>query len=424
MDHNASEFPVTSWGESARDLARNKKNEVDEKILERTRLAWPQKVWFIICQPNIFYLPLGMMIGIGLGKLCAWIMRLHDRSSKEGKSEEVSFVPGARLIASRTLVTKREGNILINFLAIAYRILETIASIMLPLGVVMLTIAWEVVLPFVFLFYGIPALLSPFKGFWKCLQYPALIFVGCRSRRQIMLKLLVTVTLLTVSAIVYRAKECEEDIHYLLGFKETPPEHQWSWLFATGPFPVMNDIAGHVACPEHSVLPDEKHTFLLWYLLSVWCLSAAWVALALADLCGLVNVLKPASEVAADTEVDALTKEICTAQNAEDLQNLLGGAARAPVSPLLLKGKMCISMGMAFLDMFFLDFSQLLTWLWALQFKFCGCLICIFAISLTLELSKGTYTQMWDAMKKSMARGIMRSLEKCHNPPPRENEKN
>ena len=390
MKHHASQYPVASWGESARDIAnlpRHKDTGVQE-ILRRTRITGIEKFRFIIEQQHMLFLPFGMICGALLGKLCVFMMLWNDQASKRKKSDNISFVPGARLLASRTLVMAKEGGNLISFLAIAYRFLETIASIMLPLGVVMLILSWKVVLPFMALSYGIPALC--FRGFWRCLQYPALIFVGCRGRRQIFLKLLVTVTLLTVSAIVYSAHECEDDIHYLLGFKDTSPEHYWSWLFATGPLPVINVIAGHVACPEHSVLGRQKHTLLLWYLKTVWCLSAAWVALALVDLRGLVNVLKPASEVAAGNEVDDLTEEICMAPKAEDLQNLLGGAVKAPETPLMLKAKMCLSIVVAFLDMFFLDFSQFFTWLWALQFKFCGCLACIYTMSLVLELSKAT----------------------------------
>ncbi|CAK9058175.1 Putative ankyrin repeat protein MM_0045 [Durusdinium trenchii] len=395
---NASEFPVMAWGCSAKDLARG--NDEMWQVLESHRTGWRDKITYILFQSNfMWFLPLGMISGLLLGFLYLRLVSWHLDGSK---LDVDPFAPGARLLASRTLVLAKEGGILINFLAIGYRVVETVASITLPLGVVMLGIRWEVVLTFMLLFYLLPAFF--FVGFWRCVRHPALVFVGCRSPRQIRLKVAVTVTLLGLAAALYLSHECGEDIPYLTGHLSGSHLHgHFSWILASGPYPLLNEIASHVACPDRSVLESQKQNLLLGYLSAVWCLSASWVALALADTCGLVKVLQPAKETATSTEVQQLTEQICSTKNWQDLGHL-----STPVKTVETRVKMFIAVGMAIIDMIILDLSQLMTWIWAMQFKFSACLICIFTVSMVLELSKGL-ARLKEGLAESMARGILRS---------------
>mmetsp|Transcript_52093 Transcript_52093/g.107710 ORF Transcript_52093/g.107710 Transcript_52093/m.107710 type:complete len:729 (+) Transcript_52093:60-2246(+) len=294
----------------------------------------------------------------------------------------------------------------------AFRCLEVIACIIMPLGVAMMWIDAFKFIPLFFLFYVLPPLVAG-TPIWQ----PALLLIGaprgagCFDRR--LPRVLATAVLLTLTA--YQTYHCEDQIKFyskgdmrvedeMASFPATIMVH-FPWL--------LNRASSMLVCPSFNHMPSAQmnvnlpiplpglRELFFTYQFMTWILSLLWLLLVVLDMAGLLPQASPNLE-----RVLSLAHQIEATRDRKELESL-------PAAPKPEVGFTCspcpsgilVNVSVVTADVF-LDSMSAFNLLYALQFKFAACLISISTAAFVCELLGGQFAKLQDEARESIRRGV------------------
>lgn len=273
----------------------------------------------------------------------------------------------------------------------AFRCLEVIACIIMPLGVAMMWIDAFKFIPLFFLFYVLPPLVAG-TPIWQ----PALLLIGaprgagCFDRR--LPRVLATAVLLTLTA--YQTYHCEDQIKF----------------YSKGDMRVEDEMASLPQLQPHALRADERQPahpiaglreLFFTYQFMTWILSLLWLLLVVLDMAGLLPQASPNLE-----RVLSLAHQIEATRDRKELESL-------PAAPKPEVGFTCslcpsgilVNVSVVTADVF-LDSMSAFNLLYALQFKFAACLISISTAAFVCELLGGQFAKLQDEARESIRRGV------------------
>ena len=314
-------------------------------------------------------------------------------------SEQVTVFRGSRRLAIKSL-TKHIWK------AEAFRALELVACLLLPLSMTMLWIEPLKFLPFYFLVYTLPALAC-----WqqKALRFPALLLVSPATRPGLLCPVRLPRAVATVAqlALLYWLPgHCSEPIRYYVygamkleratvAFPMNAMVHR--------PLLLMSRASAEIACPAHNTFPAQEQWlfFCVQYIVAV--VSFIWVFLVTIDTCCGFMQLATSDQQA----VEELSKRIASTEAKDEISKIADPVAVSPEPPIqcLPPGGIYFTVLMAFCDVF-LDLYSAYSCVMAAQLKFAFLMVAIVSTSCTVEALTSSPWTLPKQIAASLHRGL------------------
>ncbi|CAE7481000.1 unnamed protein product [Symbiodinium sp. CCMP2456] len=343
-----------------------------------------------------------LFLGSGLAVgLCAGfcLVAMGKRGSLQPSSQQVTVSISSRRLAIKSL-TKQIWK------AEAFRALELVACILLPLSMTMLWIEPLSFLPCYLIVYILPALAC-----WqqKARRFPAVLLVSPATRPGLRCPVRfprAVATVAQLALVCWMPGHCVEPIHYYI-------YGQMDLANTTTTFPVNAMVHGHLpllsrasaemACPAKTSFPARERSLFFGAQCVVASVSFVWVVFVAMDTCcGFMQ-----SATSDQQAVEQLSERIAATETKEEIAEITDPVAVSPESSIqcLPPGGIRFTVGMAVVDIF-LDLYSVYSCIMAAQLKFASLMVAIITTSCTVEALSSDPRILPKQVEASLRRGL------------------
>ena len=349
------------------------------------------------------FLGCGLAAGIASG---GFLVALTKRSRSPTDSNEVTVRVSSRRLPIKSL-TK---NI---WLAEAFRMLELVACVLLPLFGTLLWIApWKFLL-FYFAVYILPALM-----WWqsRVFRVPALLLASPGTRPGLLCPVRLPraiSTLAQLAFLIVAPGNCRNAIKYYTYGHAPLIVNVTQPLLSVTQWKLLSRASSEMACPAMNTFEEKAKNVFFGAQYFVQCVSLIWVVLVTLDTC--CSFMKAAQ--GEDQAVEELSERISKTEAKHEIQEIKDPVAVTPESAIqcMPPGGIYFTVAMTVLDVL-LDFYSIYCCIMAAQLKFATMMVVIVATSSCVEVLTVDLGNLMQQISISVKRGLstdalLRALE-------------